>query len=175
MSTHLSIRLDPEVKHYLEKLAEKLNVTISDLIRNTIVKVLNLLARLDELETIKQLEKKLVRAIMVTEEFQELLRKLPIREEHRYVGYKSERLEHIPNVVAYADNFVVRIDSQERLILKKLVPHERCNEYGKCWTEDYYAEDIETLDELITFLDKVEKNVDKELRAHIERIRRILF
>lgn len=79
MSSQLNIRIDPETKRALQELAVKLNTTVSDLIRNVIVKVISVLSRLDELETIKTLEAKLVRAIMLTDEFQELLKKLPKR------------------------------------------------------------------------------------------------
>lgn len=58
--------------------------------------------------------------------------------------------------------------------MKRLVEHERCNEYGSCWIEEYDEIDVETLDELVTFLREVEKNVDREIREHIERIKQIL-
>ena len=170
--------MNPHDKEKLEKLAQIFGINVSELMRSYVIKFAEIEKTLEALETVRQLEKKLVKAIIMSKPFQELLEKLSkyVKICERYVGFHDEKLA-VYNAVAIRSCINWSIAKENDIYkLYRVVWAIEKNEYGTTWLSEHNPsyEEPTTLKEIMEFLEDVEFDADTALREKIEEIRKII-
>ena len=168
----MSVRLDRDTKEKLEGWAKQVGISLSELVRNYILKILKIQADLEIKETLKSLEERLVKALILSEDFQQLLKKLPISEKSYEYGFNGGRYEFIKSF-DYAP-YYVPIQRGDKIMLGKIKEIEAENQYGRTWTDGYTIEEVKTLWELDDFLQRVEDSISGELQVYVKSVRELL-
>ena len=166
-STTLTIRLDLETKRSLEQLASILGVNLSDLLRYYIVPFARSATMLQALKTIRELERAVLKAIIGSEEFQELLKELKKKmvEQEFCGGYNCE-YRHTYKVIP--DSFLTIVEVDKILWPARL---ERYFDDGSIAYERWEIEKVETVKELAEWLKDLEDTLTFRLRKKIEEIK----
>jgi len=178
MSTRLEIRINPQDKEKLERLAQVFNINVSELLRSYIVKFTTIEKTLETLETTRMLEKKLVKALILSKPFQELLERLVkyVRTCEKYVGFHDEKLV-VYNAIAIGRciNWTIAKENGVYKLYRVVWVIEK-NEYGTEWLSEHNPsyEEPQSLREITEFLDDVEFDAETSLQQKIEEIKSII-
>jgi len=178
MSARLEIRINPQDKEKLEKLAQYAGMSVSELIRSYVIKLAEVEKTLEALETVGKLERKLVNALVLSKPFQELLEKLSeyMTTCEQWVGYHDEKLVRYDAIAGNSclDWAVKKTDEGYRL--EKVEWVKECNEYGDCWNSEFNPEyrEPKTLSEVREFLEDIEIEFEEMLKSKIEEIKSII-
>ena len=164
----LSIRIDLETKQHLERLASALGVNLSDLLRKYIIPFARISTTLQALKMIEDLERVVVKAIVNTEEFQELLKELYERMVERTFceGYDCE-YKHTYKVIP--DTYFLTIIKEGNMYWPAKL--ERYFDDGSIAYERWELEKVETIRELAEWLQDLENALTAGLREKIKEVK----
>ena len=162
-STTLTIRLDLETKRQLEKLAAVLDVNLSDLLRYYVIPLAKISATLETIKIVKNLEKAIVKAVIGSKEFQNLL-----DEVRRHLVEKTFCAGHN---CEYEQRFKIVPGSFLTIVEKgELLWPARIEHYVDPY--DYWeAEEVRSLKDLVEWLKDLDYTLSAYLHDKIEKIK----
>jgi len=163
MQSHISVRIDPETKRKLERLAGYFGVNLSDLLRKYILPLTRAELELKALKTIKNMEKMVLKAIITSDEFQGLLRELKkfMREEEFCSGCDCQYTVSF-NLVPNSFLTLIEKDVLWPAFVERIVE-------GLCTY--YETERVETLMDLAKWLEELEYSLGVALSDKIREVK----
>jgi len=169
-STTLTIRLDLETKRQLEKLATVLDVNLSDLLRHYVIPLAKISATLETIKMTKDLEKAVLKAIVGSKEFQNLLSeaKKYLVEKTFCFGHDCE-YEHIYETIL--DSFLTIVEKEGLLWPARL---ERYFDNGSIPYEYWEVEEIRSLKDLVEWLQDLDDTFSAYLHDKIEKVKKAI-
>jgi len=167
-STTLTIRLDRETKEQIERLSAVLGVNLSDLIRQYVIPLAKVAVTLEATKMVENLERAVLKAIIASNEFQELLKKLKklLKEEEFCGGYNCEykySYRVLPSGTGISFLTITEVD--------KILWPARIERYVENWHDYWEIEEIKTLRELVEWLRDLEETLAYNLREKIQEIK----
>ena len=157
------MRVDPKVKEKLDKLAAYLGINLSDLLRSYILPLAEASLEIDAIKNIRFLEKAVLKAIISSKEFQQLLSELKrfLREEEFYEGCDNDyriTLKLIPNsFLTIAEDEALWPAFIERVV------DNHC--------QYYHIEKVSSLKELADWLEDLKHTLGFLLHNKIEEVK----
>ena len=177
MVARLEIRIPQEDKEKLERLAEALGVTVSDIMRDVVTRIAQIEKSIEVSEAIENIEKVVVKAIIKSQQFQNLLKEIKQRYEgecERWVGFNESKLFRYTCV----ERDYVITEENGKLVPRRIVWDIEVNEYGREWISEHGPikefKEIGTLGELKEFLETIEFVVDQDLERKIKEIKEMM-
>ena len=163
MQGHISVRIDPETKRKLDRLATYLNINLSDLLRSYIVPLAQATLQIETVKNISSLERTVLRSFVGSKEFQQLLREVKrfLKEEEFCEGCDCDHritLEVIPrSFLTIKEDEVLWPAFVERVV------------DGYC--QYYYVEKVASLKELAEWLEDLKRAMGVLLGNKIEEVK----